>query len=273
MNQSDNTIMKIAPDTYIPDLVKAGVVPLWMWEDIEPHGMSEAENILCEWDWEYGWDIGDGYDSFQISELARVRKIISDGIWAFEADPRVIQDRKEKREIAERKEKLFKKYRTLLYGYFEHDDIRKIINFEIKFGRPPYISLLTKYLFSDKRTDRQKIRLLQAGVLTGTKYTPKQVFEMNQSGEYPIDLYISEKFNLRRIQRWKSKSFNTSGQLGEYISAIAKMHPEPFDQTDLENVISKMIEEERAELGWPFPQLSSLVNAFTYLHHQEPRSK
>lgn len=265
--------MKIAPDTYIPDLVKAGVVPLWMWEDIEPHGMSEAENILCEWDWEWGWDIGDGYDSFQTSELARVRRIISDGIKAFEADPQAKQDRKDQREIADRKEKLFKKYRTLLYGYFEHDDIRKIINFEIKSGRPPYISMLTKYLFSDKRTDRQKIRLLQAGVLTGTKYTPRQVFDMIQSGVFPIDIKICEKYPLRSIQRWKSKPFNTYGQLGEYISAIVKRLPDPFGQTDLENVISKMMDEEHLVLGWSFPPVSSFVNAFTYLHPQEPKGK
>lgn len=61
---------KIPADTPVRKLVEQGIVPLWMWRDIEPHGMDEAEHILCDFDWEWGWDIGDGYDSCQLDELA-----------------------------------------------------------------------------------------------------------------------------------------------------------------------------------------------------------
>ena len=44
--------IKIEPSTPIEDLRKAGIVPDWMAEECEEHGMYEAENILCEWDWE-----------------------------------------------------------------------------------------------------------------------------------------------------------------------------------------------------------------------------
>lgn len=66
----------IKASTPIEDLRKAGIVPDWMAEDCEEHGMYEAENILCEWDWEDGWDLGDGYDAHQLEVLAHVRNII-----------------------------------------------------------------------------------------------------------------------------------------------------------------------------------------------------
>lgn len=47
-----------------------------MAEECEEHGMYEAENILCEWDWEDGWDLGDGYNKEQLEILTKVRDII-----------------------------------------------------------------------------------------------------------------------------------------------------------------------------------------------------
>ena len=68
--------IKIEPSTPIDDLRKAGIVPDWMAEECEEHGMYEAENILCKWDWEDGWDLGDGYDKAQLETLAKIRDII-----------------------------------------------------------------------------------------------------------------------------------------------------------------------------------------------------
>lgn len=68
--------IKIKPSTPIEDLRKAGIVPDWMAEECEEHGMYEAENILCEWDWENGWDLGDGYNKEQLQVLSNVRNII-----------------------------------------------------------------------------------------------------------------------------------------------------------------------------------------------------
>ncbi len=72
--------IKIKPSTPIEDLRKAGIVPDWMAEECEMHGMYEAENILNEYDWEDGWDLGDCYDKEQREILANIRKLISDAI-------------------------------------------------------------------------------------------------------------------------------------------------------------------------------------------------
>ncbi len=72
--------IKIEASTPIEDLCKAGIVPDWMAEECDLHGMYEAENILCEWDWEDGWDLGDGYNKEQREILENVRAIIRDAI-------------------------------------------------------------------------------------------------------------------------------------------------------------------------------------------------
>lgn len=72
--------IKIEPSTPIETFRKAGIVPDWMAEECEEHGMYEAENILNEYDWEDGWDLGDGYNKQQLAILAKVREIISNAI-------------------------------------------------------------------------------------------------------------------------------------------------------------------------------------------------
>lgn len=72
--------IEIKPSTSIETLRKAGIIPDWMAEDCEEHGMYEAENILCEWDWEDGWDLGDGYSNAQLKVLAKVRDIIHNAL-------------------------------------------------------------------------------------------------------------------------------------------------------------------------------------------------
>lgn len=72
--------IKIEPSTPIEELCKAGIVPVWMAEECDLHGMYEAENILNEYDWEDGWDLGDGYDEEQRKILEKVRTIIRDAI-------------------------------------------------------------------------------------------------------------------------------------------------------------------------------------------------
>lgn len=72
--------IKIEASTPIEDLRKTGIVPDWIAEECERHGMYEAENILNEHDWEDGWDLGDGYDKEQREILASIRKLISNAI-------------------------------------------------------------------------------------------------------------------------------------------------------------------------------------------------
>jgi len=76
----ENTNFKIESDTPIKTLCKAGIVPEWMAEDCEKHGMYEAEHILCEWDWEDGWDLGQGYNKQQLEVLSNVRRIIHEAL-------------------------------------------------------------------------------------------------------------------------------------------------------------------------------------------------
>lgn len=80
----EHSFIKISPSTPIEELVRAGIVPEWMWRNIKPHGMYEAENILNECDLEWCWDIGDGYNQKQLAILAEVRKTILEGIEAYE---------------------------------------------------------------------------------------------------------------------------------------------------------------------------------------------
>lgn len=54
--------IELKPSTPIEPLRKAGLLPDWMAGEYEEHCMFEAENILCEWDWEDGFDLGNGYD-------------------------------------------------------------------------------------------------------------------------------------------------------------------------------------------------------------------
>lgn len=68
--------IEIKPNTPIEALRKARIVSYCITRDRELHGMYEAENILCEWDWEDGWDLGDGYDKAQLETLAKVRNIL-----------------------------------------------------------------------------------------------------------------------------------------------------------------------------------------------------
>ena len=63
--------------TSLEELLKAGIIPLWLYNDAEPHGMSEAENLLCEFDWEWGWDLGDSMTKPQLAILASIRSVIA----------------------------------------------------------------------------------------------------------------------------------------------------------------------------------------------------
>lgn len=78
MNLDKN--ITITAETPIRDLYKAGIVPEWMYRECDLHGMYEAENILCEWDWEDGWDLGDGYNKEQREILANIRTLIHNAL-------------------------------------------------------------------------------------------------------------------------------------------------------------------------------------------------
>lgn len=261
----------ISPSTPIEELVEAGIVPEWMWQDIEPHGMSEAENILCEWDWEWGWDIGDGYNEYQRNELAHVRAIISEGIKAYDANPKLKQEATEKKGLVMRREALRNEYHAKLRNNFQPDKIEMVVEYILKNGEPPYFSLIYGYIHSDIRTDRQKIRLLMAGALDGKPRTPKEVFEMLKSCNLPEGISISEQFPLRSLQRWSKKPFKPVGQLSEYLNAISqKLSIAKSDShTSLNQAIKSMVDIELSDSSLGGMNLEALLYCLKYFLNDE----
>lgn len=69
--------LKISDTTKISELYLLGLIPEFIYKDCKLHGLEEAENILCEWDWEDGWDLGDDYDEEQMETLRNIRKFIA----------------------------------------------------------------------------------------------------------------------------------------------------------------------------------------------------
>lgn len=258
----------IAPDTPISQLVAAGIVPEWMWRDIDPHGMYEAENILCEWDWEWGWDIGFGYTKAQLEVLAEVRKTISDGIEAFESNPQLKQRAKEEKELLRLKDTLRREYRTKLYDYFSHEEIDRIIEYKLRNGNLPFLTLIDRYIHDPRRTDRQKLRLLMAGAYTGTAYTPKELFQMHQTGTYPIEMSVTDAFPLRSMQSWRRKPMSTYGQLGEYLDGLKETLATSADQdsASLESRIAAIQEKENSELSMEVPTPAASICILRYFH-------
>jgi len=51
--------LEINDTTKISELYLLGFISEFIYKDCKLHGLEEAENILCEWDWEDGWDLGD----------------------------------------------------------------------------------------------------------------------------------------------------------------------------------------------------------------------
>lgn len=67
---------KILPNTPIEELCRQGIMPRWMANDCLNHGMDMAEYVLCEFDWSWDWDLGNGYDDTQKNMLVNVRRTI-----------------------------------------------------------------------------------------------------------------------------------------------------------------------------------------------------
>lgn len=165
MNTKDS-IIQIRPDTSIRSLCSMGIVPDWMYRDCDIHGMDEAENILCEWDWDWNWDLGDGYNKQQLEILANVRKIISEGINAFENDPEAQrqyrEEKKKDRFIYERTSE----YNRTFYKIADKKQIRWMLEYEYDNGHLPCFFIVVCRLLwhTEDHTDRLKAALLATGI-------------------------------------------------------------------------------------------------------------
>lgn len=69
--------LEITPSTSLEKLRAYQIIPVWLYKEATSHGMSEAENLLCEFDWEWGWDLGDGMTKPQLAILKSVRTALS----------------------------------------------------------------------------------------------------------------------------------------------------------------------------------------------------
>lgn len=162
--------MVIREDTSIWDLVKAGIMPEWMAQECDDHAMTQAEYVLCEFDWEYGWDLGKYYTKEQSETLERVRAAIREGIEAFRSNPELVREYEEQKALKERKERLRGRYKKELYGYIRPEDIDWIVDYIIQHDTLPYLYFLAhKIIYGfDRLSDRQKARLMQIGVPSGS---------------------------------------------------------------------------------------------------------
>lgn len=218
-----NSLKYISPSTSIEELVEAGIVPEWMWRDIEPHGMSEAENILCEFDWEWGWDIGDGYNKKQLEILAEVRKTISEGIKVFKSNAELRKIEKDKRDAQGLKEQKLKDYCEKYRGYVFQHCIPWLVEYEDKYGVLPYFFLLCmKYIwYPGNQTDRMKAKLAVAGI---DRDEPMSIEEAMEA--FP-------QFSKASLKRMAKQPWNTTGRAKEYISMLHTQLPDrPLTESD-----------------------------------------
>lgn len=160
-------ITYITPETPIRELVRRGIVPEWMAKDAMKHGMSEAENILCEWDWDCNWDLGYGYNPTQLKILADVREVIKKGIHDFESNPELVEAEKKRREFEEITWQQENAYKEKFVGYMWAGNVRWVIRFERVNGHLPYLHFITHYFLSKHHSDRRKAEFIYHGILKG----------------------------------------------------------------------------------------------------------
>lgn len=215
--------MVIREDTPIEELVEAGIVPEWMWRDIRPHGIDEAGHILNEWDWEYGWDIGDGYSKQEREELERVRKIIREGIEAFRSNPEAIRQHKEERERKKRHDNLIREFKAKYSSNCDWNNIPWLVEFYETYGELPYIYLLvTKFVWrKESLTSRHRARLLLAGVNVPWPLSVDEVCT------------LVPEFTQKQVARWSKHTATLYGNYKDFVSNLHTQLPDrPLPEDD-----------------------------------------
>ncbi len=204
--------MIITEDTSIWELVKTGVMPEWMAQECDLHGMDRAEYVLNEYDWEWDWDLGMYYNEEQTKILKQVRKTIREGIEAFRSNPELVREYEERKTLEKRRYKLIEQYRKELQGYVEPEDARWIADYVINHDSLPYMYILTNKLIHgfDGLTDRQRARLLQIGLPSGEPVDAEEV--RKQFPDLPKSIFS-----------WKQRKIPCEpvGKLKQYIEAVS----------------------------------------------------
>lgn len=220
--------MIITEDTSIWELVKAGIMPDWMARECDRHGMDMAGYVLNEYDWEWGWDLGMYYNEEQSEILKQVRKTIREGIEAFHSDPELVRQYVERKALEKKRYNLQELYRKELYGYVEPEDLDWITDYAMAKEELPYLYILTNKLIHgfDNLSDRQKARLLQIGLPSGTPRSADEVREM-----FP-DLPKS-------IFSWRSRKipWEPVGKLKQYMAGVSFDKPINEDSPEWHDIM------------------------------------
>ncbi len=241
----------IRPNEDIWTLVERGILPEWIARDAEPHGMDEAEYILNEFDWEWGWDLGDGYTSEQWKVLEEVRKRISAGIENYYANKELVaKDREERdrREARRKKREVVKK--KFANNYLDRDDVEWVIDYEEQYGDFPYLHFVCFRTFLPSRKDVQKAQLLSIGV---TVDYPMETAEIKSL--FP-DLTKKQLADLRY------KTWTLAQSYKEYVDRVLGGLPEELPDTD-SAFWSDLIESQRLDkFNLTPPRLRRLMQFF-----------
>ena len=215
-----NTLTYICNNTTIRQLMQAGIVPEWMYEDCDVHGMDTAEDFLCEWDWEWDWDLGKGYSNERLDILAKARDVVRKGIEVFESTPELQKIERERLDKIRKKKELKEAFRRKFCPPFYAGEIDRIVDHVVEHDEEPFFSIFYCWFVRHRHCDHNRTRFVMAGVYDGITRTPKEIEEMVKTGELQEKFGIETEFTARQIQRLIKTPCDIKGKLDYIIPAI-----------------------------------------------------
>ncbi len=231
------TLPYICYRTTIRQLMQAGIVPDWMYQDCDRHGMDTAEDFLCEWDWEWDWDLGKGYSKKRLEILENARKIVKEGIEEFEQNPEFQKTEQDRINKIKKRKELAETFQKKFCPPFYVAEIPNIINYVVEYGEEPIFSIFYCWFVRHRHSDRNKIRFLMAGIYDGIPKTPKEIEAMIQSGELKEKHDIPTEFNLRQLQRLAKTPYEIKGKLDYLLPAIKQKLQESLSEEKMVQIL------------------------------------
>ncbi len=228
-----NTLPYICNSTTIYQLMKAGIVPDWMYRDCDVHGMDTAEDFLCEWDWDWNWDLGKYYNQKQLDHLAKARQIVKKGIEEFDRNPRLQKMEKERIDKIKKKKELTEAYKKKFCPPFYVAEIPKIVNYVLEHDEEPIFSIFYCWFVRYRHVDRNKARFVMAGIHDGISRTPKEMEEMTKTGELKEKFGIETEFTLKQLQRLAKTPYEIKGKLDYLIPSIKSKLQDSITDADI----------------------------------------
>lgn len=214
------TLPYICNSTTIRQLMQAGIVPEWMYEDCDVHGMRTAEDFLCEWDWEWGWDLGYGYTDSQLAILNKARQIVKEGIKEFERDPEFQKMERDRVDKIKKKKELTAVLQKKFCPPFYAAEIPNIVSYILEHDEEPIFSIFYCWFVRHRHSAHNKVRFVMAGIYDGISRTPREMEEMTKTGELKEKFGIETEFNLRQLQRLAKIPYEIKGKFDYLIPAI-----------------------------------------------------